>query len=161
MAQRFVISYLIWLGVLFGVFYWDVSPFSHGINEFLRLKLINIIEMGVEPGRVHGSDIIINSHYKLIIEKACNGMIPVLMYIASVFAYPASWSRRMYWAVGGAMLMLVLNVIRIFIVIYFVLQGGRENFSLSHDVFGNAIFMVAGLLLFYFFIKGAHKVART
>jgi exosortase/archaeosortase family protein len=157
MAQRFIIYYLVWLGLLFGVLYWDVSPLSHTINEFLRLSLIKIIDMGLVPGRVHGSDIIINPHYKLMIEKACNGMIPVLMYLSSIFAYPSSWVRRMYWAIGGTIVMLTLNVIRIFIVIYFVIQGGRENFSLSHDIFGNAIFMIAGLLLFYLFIKGGHK----
>jgi len=156
MAQKFVFYYFVWLGVLFGLFYWDVSPLSHGVNEFLRVQLIHIIDMGLEPGRVKGFDIWINPHYKLVIEKACNGMIPVLMYLASVFAYPSSWSRRIVWAVAGAAVMLTLNVIRIFMVTYFVIQGGRQNFSLSHDIFGNAIFLVAGLGMFYLFIRHAH-----
>ncbi len=161
MAQKFVIYYLLWLGVLFGLFYWDVSPLSHGINEFLRVKLINIIDAGLEPGRVKGFDIWINPHYKLVIEKACNGMIPVLMYLASIFAYPSSWSRRLLWAALGTVVMLTLNVIRIFIVTYFVIQGGRENFSLSHDIFGNALFMIAGLMLFYLFIRDSNQKAKT
>jgi exosortase/archaeosortase family protein len=155
MAQRFVWAYLIWLGVLFGLFYWDLSPLSEWPNEFLRLKLLAILNAGLAEGQVRGSDIWINPHYKLMIEKACNGMIPVLMYLASIFAFPSGWGRRLLWGIAGSLILLGLNVARIFMVTYFVMQGGRENFSLSHDIFGNAIFMVAGLALFYFFIRGS------
>jgi exosortase/archaeosortase family protein len=155
MAQRFVWAYLIWLGVLFGLFYWDLSPLSEWPNEFLRLKLLAILDAGLAEGQVRGSDIWINPHYKLMIEKACNGMIPVLMYLASIFAFPSGWGRRLLWGIAGLLILLGLNVARIFMVTYFVMQGGRENFSLSHDIFGNAIFMVAGLALFYFFIRGS------
>jgi exosortase/archaeosortase family protein len=155
MAQRFVWAYLIWLGVLFGLFYWDLSPLSEWPNEFLRLKLLAILNAGLAEGQVRGSDIWINPHYKLMIEKACNGMIPVLMYLASIFAFPSGWGRRLLWGITGLLILLGLNVARIFMVTYFVMQGGRENFSLSHDIFGNAIFMVAGLALFYFFIRGS------
>jgi exosortase/archaeosortase family protein len=155
MAQRFVWAYLIWLGVLFGLFYWDLSPLSEWPNEFLRLKLLAILNAGLAEGQVRGSDIWINPHYKLMIEKACNGMIPVLMYLASIFAFPSGWGRRLLWGIAGLLILLGLNVARIFMVTYFVMQGGRENFSLSHDIFGNAIFMVAGLALFYFFIRGS------
>ena len=157
MAQRFVFSYLIWLGLLFGLLYWDLSPLAHAPNEFLRLNLLKIMDAGLTPGQVRGSDIWINPHYKLMIEKACNGMIPVLMYLASIFAYPSSWRRRILWGIVGTVIMLILNVLRIFMVTWFVMQGGRENFSLSHDIFGNAIFMVAGLVMFYLFIRGADR----
>ena len=158
MAQRFAISYLAWLGVLFGLFYWDLSPLAHAPNEWLRQTLLSIMDAGLPPGQVRGSDIWINPHYKLIIEKACNGMIPVLMYLASIFAYPASWKRRIVWGIVGSAIMLALNVARIFMVTWFVMQGGRENFSLSHDIFGNAIFMIAGLGMFVLFIRRGSKI---
>jgi len=156
MAQRFALSYLVWLGGLFGLFYWDLSPLAQAPNTFLRDHLLQIMDAGLPPGQVRGSDIWINPHYKLIIEKACNGMIPVLMYLASIFAYPSSWKRRLLWGIAGTVVMLSLNVARIFMVTWFVMQGGRESFSLSHDVFGNAMFMIAGLVMFYLFIRGAH-----
>jgi exosortase/archaeosortase family protein len=157
MAQRFVVMYLVWLGILFGLLYWDLSPLSHMPNEWLRLKLLGFMEWLLPPGQVRGSDIWINPHYKLIIEKACNGMIPVLMYLASIFAYPASWKRRLIWGAAGSVLLLVLNLIRIVVVTYVVMQGGRASFSLSHDIFGNALFMVAGLGLFYAFIRRSDR----
>jgi exosortase/archaeosortase family protein len=160
MAKRFVFSYMMLLGVLFGVLYWDLSPLSAWPNEFLRLKLLAILEVGLPEGQVRGSDIWINPHYKLIIEKACNGMIPVLMYLASIFAFPSNWGRKIVWGIVGTLIMLGLNVVRIFMVTYFVMQGGRENFSLSHDVLGNAIFMVTGLVLFYLFIRGGRSSRR-
>ena len=157
MAQRFVFLYLLWLGILFGFFYWDLSPLAEWPNEWLRLKLLAAMDLGLPDGQVRGSDIWINPHYKLIIEKACNGMIPVLMYLASIFAYPSSWARRIIWGAVGTGIMLLLNVARIYMVTYAVMQTGREGFSLSHDVFGNAIFMVAGLVMFYLFIRGSRK----
>jgi exosortase/archaeosortase family protein len=160
MAQRFAISYLLWLGILFGLFYWAPSPLAHTPNEFLRLNLLKIMDAGLAPGQVQGSDIWINPHYKLMIEKACNGMIPVLMYLASIFAYPSSWKRRLVWGIMGSATMLLLNVARIYMVTWFVMQGGRENFSLSHDIFGNAIFMIAGLGMFYGFIRKAPPLSR-
>ncbi len=155
MAQRFVFFYLLWLGVLFGLFYWDLSPFSAWPNEWLRLKLLAAMDLGLSEGQVRGSDIWINPHYKLIIEKACNGMIPVLMYLASIFAYPSGWGRKIIWGAAGALILLGLNVARIYMVTWFVMRGGRENFSLSHDLFGNLIFMVAGLTMFYLYIRGS------
>jgi exosortase/archaeosortase family protein len=153
MARRFVLNYLVWLGILFGLFYWEVSPLAHLPNEWLRLKLLAFMEWILPPGQVRGSDIWINPHYKLIVEKACNGMIPVLMYLASIFAYPASWKRRMLWGAAGSVILLLLNVVRISLVTFVVMEGGRKSFSLSHDVFGNALFMAAGLGLFYAFIR--------
>ena len=160
MAQRFALLYLMWLGVLFGLFYWDLSPLAHTPNAFLKENLLAIMRAGLSPGQVHGSDIWINPHYKLMIEKACNGMIPLLMYLASIFAYPSSWKRRFLWGSIGSIIMLILNVARVFMVTWFVMRGGQENFSLSHDVFGNAIFMIAGLTMFYLFIRGAHAARR-
>ncbi len=156
MAYRFALSYLIWLGILFGLFYWSASPLAQAPNAFLKEHLLQIVKANLPPGQVRGSDIWINPHYKLIIEKACNGMIPVLMYLASIFAYPSRWKRRLIWGGIGAMILLSLNVVRIFMVVGFVMQGGRENFSLSHDILGNAIFMIAGLVMFYLFIRRAH-----
>jgi len=153
MALRFPLFYFAWLGALFGVFYWDLSPLADIPNELLRKGLLEILDTFLPAGQVQGSDIWINPHYKLVIEKACNGMIPVLMYLASIFAFPASWSRRIAWGVTGAAVMLLLNIARVFMVTWFVMQGGQENFSLSHDVFGNAIFMIAGLVMFYLFIR--------
>jgi exosortase/archaeosortase family protein len=157
MAQRFVFLYLMWLGMLFGLFYWDLSPLSFAPNEWLRLKLLAVMDLGLAEGQVRGSDIWINPHYKLIIEKACNGMIPTLMYLASIFAYPSSWSRRILWGIAGSLVMLILNVLRIYMVTFVVMQTGREGFSLSHNIFGNAIFMGAVLGMLYLFIRGARN----
>jgi len=157
MAQRFVLGYILWLGILFGLFYWDLSPLSNVPNEWLRLKLLAAMDLGLPEGQVRGSDIWINPHYKLIIEKACNGMIPVLMYLASIFAYPANWGRKILWGIAGSLIMLGLNVARIYMVTWVVMQTGKKGFSLSHDIAGNALFMIAGLGMFYLFIRGTHR----
>jgi len=155
MAQRFVLFYLIWLGVLFGLLYWDLSPLAYAPNEWLRLKMLAALEWGLPPGQVRGSDIWINPHYKLVIEKACNGMIPALMYLASVLAFPAGWGRRIVWGAVGAAVMLGLNLLRLFVVTWVVMRTGQSGFFYIHDLAGNALFMVAGLGMFYAFVRAS------
>jgi exosortase/archaeosortase family protein len=161
MAWRFVLTYFGWLGLLFGLLYWEVSPLSQIPNDALREVLIRAMRGLLPLEQIRGWDIWINPHYKLIIEKACNGMIPVLMYLASIFAFPATWKRRAIWGIAGSTLLLALNILRIRMVVYFVTEGGRRSFSFSHDILGNALFMVVGLGLVFFFVRGVRTTKRS
>ncbi len=161
MAYRFALMYLVWLGVLFGVFYWDLSPLAHAPNAFLQEGLLSVLDAGLRSGQVQGADIWINPHYKLIIGKACDGAIPVLMYLASILAYPTHWKRKMLWGVAGSVGLLLVNVARIFIVTWSVMEGGRGAFPLSHDVLGNALLMITGLGMFYGFARVPRTQIRT
>jgi exosortase/archaeosortase family protein len=106
------------------------------------------------PGQLQGIDIIINPHYKIIINQACNGMIPVIFLWASILAYPSKLLLKLLWMVLGYAVFSIVNIIRILIVVYFVEQEGEQsNFYWSHDLLGNAMLMITGLFIFYVFIK--------
>ena len=117
-----------------------------GLNLFLK------------PEQLKGIDIMINPHYKIIINQACNGIIPILFLWASILAYPALFRHKVLWMILGYMVFSVVNVFRILFVVYFVEQeGGRGNFYWSHDLLGNALLMIVGLGLFVAFIKTSGK----
>jgi exosortase/archaeosortase family protein len=101
-----------------------------------------------------GIDIWINPHYKLIITKACNGMIPFLFVMAAILSYPSKILHKILWIFLSHTILTLVNTIRILVVVHFVQsKGGRENFEWSHDFLGNFILISVSLVLFILYIK--------
>jgi len=156
--KRFITLYFLYLALLFTLFYTDISIVSTLINEAQTKLTLFFLTLFLEPGQLQGIDIWINSHYKIIINQACNGIIPILFLLASILAYPSSILHKIVWMGLGYVTFSIINVFRILFVVYFVEQKeGQENFYWSHDLLGNALLMGVGLSLFVLFIKTAHK----
>lgn len=152
--KKFIISYLLLLPTVFGLFYWDISPIAVFINHYQSESLLYLLDSGLKDGQLQGIDIIISPYYKIIITKACNGMIPYLVLVASVLAYPARWTYRFKWLIIGYIVFSMVNVLRLFIVVHFVTIT-PDNFPLYHDILGNFLLMSSGLIMFYLFVNGS------
>lgn len=157
--KKFTILYLLLLPILFGTLYWDISPIAEFINDYQSKIALYFLDIGLEEGRLRGVDIMINAHYKIIVTKACNGMIPILVFLAAVLAYPSSLIHKLWWIVIGYVVMTALNLARLFMVSYFVKK--QSDFPLYHDIFGNMLLMITGLALFYLFLRGTRGCYRT
>lgn len=152
--KRFIALYFLYLMILFTLFYADTSLLSNKVNEEQTKLTIFFLKIFLTPGQLQGVDIWINPHYKIIINHACNGLIPIIFLFASIFAYPSTLWHKIYWMIIGYMVFTLVNVFRILLVVYFVEQkAGRENFYWSHDLMGNILLMGVGLGLFIAFIK--------
>ena len=154
--KKFLLSYWLGLALLFGLFYWDNSPFSLLINSVQTNITAYFTSLSLSEGMMEGHHIFISEHYALVIEKACNGMIPYLFFIASILAFPATLAHKAKWAIMGYLFITSINVFRIWFVTQFVMQE-RENFSLAHDYLGNGILILTGLILFTSFIKTRNR----
>ena len=160
--KRFIALYFLWLAILFTFFYAETSAVSIFLNEGQTRFTLFFLDMFLTPGQLKGIDIWINPYYKIIINQACNGMIPILFFFASILAYPSVLSHKLVWIFIGYVLFSVLNVIRILLVVYFVKgEGGRGNFYWSHDLLGNALLMLLGLGLFILFIKTSERISKN
>ena len=158
MMKRFISYYFLFLAILFTFFYAQTNPLSTYINEVQTSFTLAMLGFFLDPSQLQGIDIWINPNYKIIIDHACNGIIPILFLYASILAYPSSLKQKAVWMVIGYLLFSFVNVLRILLVVYFVEQkGGRGNFYWSHDLLGNIVLMVTGLSLFILFIKGARS----
>lgn len=159
--KRFTALYFLYLMILFTLFYAETSLLSSLMNEGqtnLTLFFLNIL---LAPEQLEGIDIWITPQYKIIINKACNGMIPILFLFASILAYPSTSLHKIVWMSIGYGVFSLVNVLRILLVVYSVEQeGGRENFYWSHDLVGNALLMTVGLTLFIVFIKTSSQTAK-
>ena len=157
--KKFTYSYLILLLFLFALFYWERSPVADFVNHIQTQLTLYFLEMGLEEGQLRGIDIWINPYYKIIITKACNGMIPILVLWAAIVSYPVGWVYTIWWAVAGYFVLTTINIARLFMVAYFVKE--QPDFPLYHDLFGNILLMITGLMLFYLFLRGARSETRA
>jgi len=159
--KRFVALYFLFLALLFVFFYAPTSAVSNLLNEGQTKLTLYFLDMFLAPEQLKGIDIWINPHYKIIINKACNGVIPILFLFASILAYPSTVGHKILWMVLGYVLFSVVNVARILLVVYVTQTGeGHEDFYWSHDLIGNTLLMLTGLGLFIAFIKTSSKTVK-
>lgn len=156
--KQFVAQYLLFLALLFVLFYAPTSVASTWLNEGQTKITLFFLDMFLKPEQLKGIDIWINPHYKIIINQACNGVIPILFLFASILAYPSTILHKIIWMGLGYVLFSVVNVARILLVVYVTQAGeGQEEFYWSHDIVGNSVLMLTGLGLFVGFIKTSSK----
>ena len=159
--KQFIALYFLFLAILFTVFYAPTTAVSTLINDGQSNLTLYLLDIFLKPEQLKGIDIWINPHYKIIINKSCNGMIPILFLFASVLAYPSSIGHKVFWMVLGYVLFSVVNVARILLVVYFTETGeGQKEFYWSHDLVGNTLLMLTGLGLFVGFIKTSSKTIK-
>lgn len=151
--KQFGYQYLALLALLFAVLYWELSPVAEFLNYYQTKLTLFFLELGLKEGQLRGIDIMVNPHYKIIITKACNGMIPILVLFSAILAYPAEWIHKVRWMFVGYLVLTSINIVRLLMVAHFVKK--QPDFSLYHDLFGNLLLMATGLLLFYLFLRGA------
>ena len=153
--KQFSYRYLALLPLLFALFYWDVSPVAEFINHYQTKLTLYFLELGLKEGQLQGIDILVNPHYKIIITKACNGMIPILVLFSAIWAYPVDWTFKVWWLFVGYGIITGINIARLLMVAHFVKK--QPDFPLYHDLFGNLLLMTTGLLLFYLFLRGTRS----
>ena len=152
--KRFIALYFLFLAILFTLFYAPTSGMSTLLNEGQTKLTLYLLEIFLKPEQLKGAEIWITPYYKIIINQACNGVIPILFLFASILAYPSTVGQKLFWMVLGYVLFSAVNVFRILLVVYFTQTGeGHKDFYWSHDIVGNILLMLTGLGLFIAFIK--------
>jgi len=150
--------FLYWLNIilLFGLFYWDKSPIATYINNIQTDFIANMVALFLDENIIKGHEIIITKRYSLIIENACNGLVPYYFYLASILAFPSTLKHKIKWAIIGYITINIVNIFRIWIITKLVLES-KNNFSLAHDWIGNIMLVITALGLFILFIKTRKK----
>jgi exosortase/archaeosortase family protein len=158
--MKFLLTYWIGIALFFGIFYWDASPISLPINSLQTDFTTFLTSLTLPREMMNSTYITITSHYSLVIEKACNGMIPYLFFLASIVAFPSTLLHKIKWAILGYLFIVTMNTFRIWMVTQLVLQE-QNNFSLAHDYIGNGLLILTGLMLFVWFVKSRKKQHKT
>jgi len=160
--KQFVALYFLFLVLLFTLFYAPTSIISNILNEGQIKLTLFFLDIFLKPEQLKGIDIWINPHYKIIISKACNGVIPILFLFASILAYPSAKGHKILWMLIGYIVFSAVNVIRILLVVYVTQNGeGKGDFYWSHDIVGNSLLMITGLILFVAYIKSSPRKIKN
>jgi len=155
--KKFLFTYWVGIALLFGLFYWNLSPISSLINTLQTNLTAYLTSLTLNHGMMQEHRIFISSHYVLVIEKACNGIIPYLFFLASIIAFPSTLIHKIKWGIMGYLFISSMNIFRIWFVTQFVIQQ-QSNFSLAHDYLGNGLLIFTGLILFTSFVKTRGKI---
>ena len=159
--KQFIALYFLFLSILFVFFYAPTTALASIVNDTQSNLTLYFLDMFLKPDQLQGIDIWINPQYKIIINQACNGVIPILFLFASILAYPSSIGHKILWMILGYVLFSVVNVARILFVVYFTETGeGQKEFYWSHDLMGNTLLMLTGLGVFVAFIKTSSKTIK-
>jgi len=150
--RKFLLLYPIFIAILFLFVYLPTSSFSILLNHFLTDVTALGVAFLLPPNIITGTTITITSHYSLIITQACNAMIAILLFLASIWAYPSSLKRKVLFSLIGYISLTLINILRIYLISRLVLED-KNNFSLAHDYIGNMILLFGAIFLFGVFIK--------
>ena len=159
-SNRFLIAYPIWFLILFGLFYWgsywSASPIGYYLDSLQREMIMGVLDSLLD-NQIVGYDIVINPQYHVVITPECNGFVPYFIFLAGVLAYPCRLASKLFWLVFGYLIFTVVNLIRLYIVTVVVNNYGADYFFLIHDIGGNVLLIVTGMVSFLIYLKSCTK----
>lgn len=121
-----------------------IEPFTAGIARVSGAVLDLIGQDVTMQGTV-----IRNSRFAVNIRNGCNGVEAMLIFLAAVLAFPASWRSRLLGLGLGILIIQVVNLIRVVALfltgIYF-----PKLFDASHTVIWQTLVILSGVLLWIF-----------
>lgn len=151
---KFAIGYVLWVSLLFMLtFIEGVAPLFF-VNEFQTQLTIQLTSMWVNffqiPLVMQGDTLILEHGMSLQILHECNGLVPFLLYLAAILAYPTELKYKLQWFLIGYLFLMLINMVRIF-AITLVVVDFPDLFTISHDWVGRYGVGLFTLLFFFWF----------
>jgi exosortase H (IPTLxxWG-CTERM-specific) len=147
---QFLVLFVVLLGAGFTLIsvHWVndhvIEPFTGGIARASGATL-NLLGQNVT---MQGT-VIRNARFAVNIRNGCNGVEAMLIFLAAVLAFPASWKSRLAGLGLGILAIQVVNLVRVVALfltgIYF-----PKIFDTSHTVIWQTIVILFGVVLWIF-----------
>jgi exosortase H (IPTLxxWG-CTERM-specific) len=121
-----------------------IEPFTGGIAHASGATLNLLGQKVTQTGTI-----LRNARFAVNIRNGCNGVEAMLIFLAAVLAFPASWKSRLTGLTLGIVAIQAVNLIRVVALfltgIYF-----PRIFDTSHTVIWQTIVILFGVLLWIF-----------
>ncbi len=124
---------------------------NHVVEPFTALvartsgAMLNVIGQHVS---LDGT-IIRNSRFAVNIRNGCNGVEAMLIFLAAVLAFPATWKSRGIGLVLGIVAIQLINLVRV-VALFLTGSYAPSWFNSSHTVIWQTIVILASVLLWIF-----------
>ena len=96
----------------------------------------------------------------MLLEPECNGLKPILLFIAVILAYPSSKKVKYIWIIGSIVVLQSINIIRITFLTW-VLRYHLDYFDFIHDYISPVFVMSIALFMFYKYVDIANASLQT
>lgn len=121
-----------------------IVPFTASIAEVSGVCL-NLLGQGVS---LRGTQII-GPRFAVAIENGCNGIEAMVIFLAAVLAFPASWRSRALGLLLGAVSIQALNLVRV-LALFLTGSYAPKLFNSSHTVIWQSIVILFAVLLWIY-----------
>ena len=151
----FLIRFLLAQGLLFGIEMLQVIqntlilPWTYMLAR-LSGSLISLVDTDVAiTGKVVSSTL---NGFAVSIEPGCNGVEAMLVLLAAILAFPASWRYKLWGLAWGFVAIQGMNLLRI-ISLFYLGQWSRELFDWAHLDIWQALIMLDALVVFLIWLR--------
>lgn len=121
-----------------------IEPFTAGIAR-VSGAVLDLIGQNVT---MQGT-IIRNTRFAVNIRNGCNGVEAMLIFLAAVLAFPASWRSRLLGLGIGILAIQAVNLIRV-VALFLTGVYFPALFDASHTVVWQTLVILSGVLLWIF-----------
>jgi exosortase H (IPTLxxWG-CTERM-specific) len=121
-----------------------IEPFTAGIARASGAALNLLGQQVTMTGTV-----IRGPRFAVNIRNGCNGVEAMLIFLAAVLAFPASWKSRLAGLALGILAIQVINLIRV-VALFLTGVYFPKIFDSSHTVIWQTIVILFGVLLWIF-----------
>jgi exosortase/archaeosortase family protein len=161
--KRFLLLYLLYMVIAFILV--DYQPVRQALQldayytgGVVALSAWLIDLLGIH---VHAQGAFLHLRHAIMeVKFGCNGLEAILLYVAAVLAYPASWKLRIIGIIAGSTLLQVLNIIRIGILAW-VLEYHQKQFALMHEYVTQSIMIALAFIIFLFYLQATERERNT
>jgi exosortase H (IPTLxxWG-CTERM-specific) len=152
---RFFVTFVVMLGVLFGLELTPiaqqsfVAPWTTALAAMCAW-LVTVFDPGVvATGNVLRSTV---SGFAVSIEAGCNGVEATLVLVAAMLAYPARWQRKLGGLAAGVVAVQGLNIVRV-ISLFYLGQWNLQVFEWAHFYVWQALIMLDVLIVWLVWVR--------
>jgi len=121
-----------------------VEPFTAGIARVSG----GVLDLLGQNVRMEGT-VIRSPRFAVNIRNGCNGIEAMLIFLAAVLAFPASWKSRLAGLALGILAIQVVNLVRV-VALFLTGVYFPRIFDTSHTVIWQTIVILFGVLLWIF-----------
>ena len=160
--EHSVLKFLLIFGVLLAVFY-VFTAFSPFYGRRLVPSLHQLIaKVSGYVLAVLGQDIAVehasirSPRFSVNIIRGCDAVEPIALYVCAVLAFPLPFLKKLLGMIAGALLLSILNLIRI-VSLFLIGAYSRRIFDLMHIDVWQAMFIFFAVLLWILWLLWATR----
>jgi len=138
---------------------WVVQIYPHVDALFTPLNLLTaqasatMLELSGLPVTQEQTRLSHTGGFSCEIDYACTALIPVLLLAAAILAWRSTWRARLTGILGGAMLLLILNQLRLVSLIWLGVHAPAW-FEMAHVWLWPALLLTSVAGYWYAWVRG-------